>query len=73
MGSGTENVAASGSSVIGSEGGEWLGGEWEREGFGRGLEARLEAVLNMEREANVQVGLLSSPEPTADVPVAAAH
>jgi len=69
MGSTMENVPASGSSVVGSDAGEWLGGEWEREGFGKGLEERLEAVLNKERD-----GQPASPsEGTADPLVATAH
>lgn len=58
----TSEVPASGSSAIGASEGEWLGGEYEREGFGRGLEARLEAVLNMEKETSQRAGSGASPE-----------
>jgi len=70
MGSNVEHVPPSGSSAFGgSESGEWLGGEWQKEGFGKGLEERLEAVLNREHEGQTQPGLV----PEVEVPVATAH
>lgn len=73
LGQSVENVPGSGSSVVGSEGGEWLGGEYEREGFGRGLEARLEAVLTKESDVNGQVALSSVSEPEEDAAIGIAH
>lgn len=74
MGSNPENtVPASGSSTFGSDSGEWLGGEYEKEGFGRGLEARLEAVLNREHDTHSQTGLATLPEPENEVPIGTAH
>jgi hypothetical protein len=80
MGNHTENtVPGSSSSAFGSDGGgEWLGGEWKREGFGKGLEERLEAILDKEAEGHAPAGLAPLDEPeveTAEVPVtvAAAH
>jgi hypothetical protein len=40
---------------MGEEGGEWIGGEWEREGFGRGLEERLETVLKESRPSSMHL------------------
>jgi len=78
MGNHTENtVPGSSSSAFGSDGGgEWLGGEWEKEGFGKGLEERLEAILDKEAEGHAHAGLGPLHEPelgTAEVPVATAH
>jgi hypothetical protein len=41
-------VGDGGARGMGEEGSEWIGGEWVREGFGRGLEARLEEVLKQD-------------------------